>query len=136
MLELLRDPDAPWEDVAYSEFCLDAAGAGGPFAGHGVFQRMVRRGDWKLNYYHGMPCQLFNLRDDPRETNDLAADPGCAPVRDELLDQLLRDWDPEWVMARMAALREDQKILGAWARRVQPPDRYRWPLLERHGLPR
>ncbi len=129
MLALLRDPEAPWEDVAYSEFCLDGVGAGGPFSGHGVFQRMIRRGEWKLNYYHGMPCQLFNLRDDPREMEDRAADPGCGEIRDELLNRVLRDWDPEWVMARMAALREDQKILGAWARQVKPPDRYRWPLL-------
>ena len=129
MLELLRDSGAPWEDVAFSEFCLDGAGAGGPFAEHGVFQRMIRTGDWKLNYYHGMPCQLFNLRDDPREIEDRASDPECAPIRDQLLSLLLRDWDPEWVMARMAAQRDDQQILGGWARRVQPPDSYRWPLL-------
>ncbi len=65
----------------------------------------------------------------PQGIEDRAADPGCGEIRDELLNRVLLDWDPEWVMARMAALREDQKILGAWARQVKPPDRYRWPLL-------
>ena len=29
---------------------------------------MIRRGPWKLVYYHGLPSQLFNLEEDPRET--------------------------------------------------------------------
>ena len=90
---------------------------------------MVRRGDWKLNYYHGMPCQLFNLGDDPRELDDRADDAGSRQIRDELLDLVLRDWDPELVMAQMAAQRRDQEILSAWGRQVQPPDQFRWPLL-------
>ena len=129
LLELLRDRDADWDDVAFSEFCQDGAGGGGPFPEHGVFQRMVRRGDWKLNYYHGMPCQLFNLGDDPRELDDRADDAGSRQIRDELLDLVLRDWDLELVMAQMAAQRRDQEILSDWGRQVQPPDRYRWPLL-------
>ena len=129
LLELLRNPDVEWEDVAFSEFCLDGSGAGGPFPEHGVFQRMIRRDEWKLNYYHGLPCQLFNLLDDPHEMDDRATDPACEQIRDELLDAVLHDWDPEWVMAQMSAQREDQKILGAWGRSVMPPDQYRWPLL-------
>ncbi len=129
LLPLLGDPGADWDDVAYSEFCLDAAGSGGPFPDQGVIQRMIRRGAWKLNYYHGMPCQLFNLEEDPREMDDRAQDPGSRQVRDELQELVLQDWDPEWVIAQMAAQRQDQTILGQWGRHVQPPDRYRWPLL-------
>ena len=90
---------------------------------------MIRSGDWKLSYYHGLPCQLFNLEEDPRETRDRAEDPGCRETRDRLLDQVLHDWDPESVLAQMAAMREDQHVLRAWAHQVQPSDQYRWPLL-------
>ena len=51
-----------WDDVAFSEYCSDEFCPEG-----GCYQRMVRRGDWKLIYYHGQPPQLFNLRDDPAE---------------------------------------------------------------------
>jgi len=43
-------------------------------------------------------------------------------------EEVLDGWDPEWIVERMAAMREDRKILGAWGRNVQPPDRYRWNL--------
>jgi choline-sulfatase len=129
LLPLLRDPGgAQWEEVAFSEFCLDAAGSGGPFPEEGVMQRMVRRNEWKLNYYHGQPCQLFNLKEDPRETRDLASHPACRKIVEELKAQVLDGWAPEWVSQRLAALRQDRQILAAWGRRVQPPDQYRWDL--------
>ena len=56
---------------------------------------MVRRDHWKLNYYHGMEPQLFNLAEDPRETRDLARDPGCSRIRRELEGEVLDGWDPE-----------------------------------------
>lgn len=129
LLPILSDPSADWEDVAFSEFCLDSAGSGGPFSEDGVIQRMVRRGPWKLNYYHGMPCQLFNLDEDPQERDDRAEDLKSQKIRDELLELVLQDWDPEWVKLKMAEQRQDQQILGQWGRHVQPPDSIRWPLL-------
>ena len=129
LLPLLRGGDSDWEDIAFSEFCLDSSGSGGPAPEDGVVQRMVRHGDWKLNYYHGLPCQLFNLREDPRELDDRTADPTCQSVRDELLELVLRDWDPEWVKREMAARRSDQRLLTTWGASVRPPDQYRWPLL-------
>lgn len=125
---LWGDQEVIWDDVAFSEFCLDAAGAGGPFPVEGVLQRMIRRGPWKLNYYHGQPCQLFNLEEDPRERRDLAGDPGCAAVCRRLQDELLEGWNPDWVRRRLAELRQDRDILTAWARGVHPPDQYRWEL--------
>ena len=48
LLPLLADSkNAEWDDVAFSEFCQDAAGAGGPFPAEGIFQRMIRRGPWE-----------------------------------------------------------------------------------------
>ena len=129
LLPLLADPqNAEWDDIAFSEFCQDAAGAGGPFPDEGIFQRMIRRGPWKLNYYHGQPCQLFNLQTDPRECCDLAADPAHQEILAALKAEVLDGWDPEWIAARMAALRADRSILSTWGRTVQPPDQCRWKL--------
>ena len=129
VLPLLADPqNAAWDDVAFSEFCQDAAGAGGPFSAEGIFQRMIRRGPWKLNYYHGQPCQLFDLQADPHERCDLAADPAHQETLAALKAEVLDGWDPEWIAARLAALRADRSILSAWGRTIQPPDQCRWKL--------
>ena len=129
VLPLLADPqNAAWDDVAFAEFCQDAAGAGGPFPAEGIFQRMIRRGPWKLNYYHGQPCQLFNLQADPRERCDLAADPAHQETLAALKTEVLDGWDPAWIAARLAALRADRSILAAWGRTIQPPDQCRWRL--------
>ena len=129
LLPLLTDPDnTEWDNVAFSEFCQDAAGAGGPFPPEGIFQRMVRRDNFKLNYYHGQPCQLFDLDADPRELNDLAADPAHAETVATLEAEVLAGWDPDAIAARMEQLRSDTRILAGWGRNVHPPDSIRWNL--------
>ncbi|MDP6698888.1 MAG: sulfatase-like hydrolase/transferase, partial [Candidatus Latescibacteria bacterium] len=129
LLPLLTDPDnTEWDNVAFSEFCQDAAGAGGPFPPEGIFQRMVRRDNFKLNYYHGQPCQLFDLNADPRELNDLAADPAHAETVAKLEAEILAGWDPDTIAARMEQLRSDARILSGWGKNVQPPDSIRWNL--------
>jgi choline-sulfatase len=129
LLPLLAKPDhATWDDVVFSEFCLDKAGAGGPFPEEGVIQRMIRWGDWKLNYYHGYPCQLFNLMEDPRETTDRATDPACSSVMEDLRAELFHGWDPQQVAEGLSALRQDRDILAAWGKQVQPADSIRWDL--------
>jgi choline-sulfatase len=118
-LPLLRSPEAPWDDLAFAEHCTD----------EGQYQRMVRRGDWKLNYYHGQPAQLFNLADDPDELVDRADDPACRDVRDELTRLALDGWEPDAIAAEMATRRAELPIIRAWTRQIDPPDQYRWPLL-------
>ncbi len=128
LLPVLRDPSSAWDDTAFSEFCLDAAGAGGPFPVDGVIQRMIRRDDWKLNYYHGQPSRLFNLREDPDERADRVSDPGCRVVVRDLTARLLDDWDPVAVRREMARKRRDNEILERWGRHVKPKDSIRWDL--------
>jgi len=128
LLSLLRDESTPWEDVAFCEFCLDQAGAAGPVEDAGVFQRMIRYGDWKLNYYHQQPAQLFNLREDPRERIDRVADPECAQIVADLTQRVLDGWDPEAIATHMAAQRQDREIHAAWTRNTEPADVYRWDL--------
>ena len=128
MLPLLRNESQTWEDVAFCEFCLDPAGAAGPVGEEGVFQRMIRCGEWKLNYYHQQPSQLFNLQEDPRETNDRIADPDCADVVSELTERLLDGWNPDDIAEHMAHQRLDREILARWARQTEPEDEFRWDL--------
>ena len=90
---------------------------------------MVRDGDWKLNYYHGQPSQLFNLKEDPNELQDRADDPACQDILEELTEKVLESWDPDWVAAQIAAKRADTQLLGRWGRNTQPADQYRWNLL-------
>lgn len=119
VLPLLRDEDVDWEDIAFSEFCTD----------EGCYQRMVRYNEWKLNYYHGQPSQLFNLQEDPNELHDLSDDQMYRDIMDELTEKVLDGWDPDSIAARMAAKQADTKVLGRWARNTQPADQYRWNLL-------
>ena len=134
LLRLLQAPgETAWEDVAFSEYCTDATSEAlsDPEASpgrEGFFHRMVRRGDWKLNYYHGYEPQLFNLAEDPHELRDRVQDPGCAMVRRELTEEVLKGWDPEAIASKMETLLEEQRILSSWARTVEPEDSYRWDL--------
>lgn len=119
VLPLFHKEKIDWEDVAFSEYCTD----------DGCYHRMIRRDEWKLNYYHGQPSQLFNLKEDPNELYDRANDPSCQDILMELTNNVLDGWDPEAVKKQMAAKREDTKILGRWGRNTKPIDQYRWNLL-------
>ena len=119
VLPLLQDEGAEWEDIAFSEYCTD----------EGCYHRMLRSGDWKLNYYHGQPPQLFNLKEDPVELHDRAGDSKCQEVLERLTQQVLEGWAPESIAAKMKAKRADAKILADWGRQTQPAEQYRWNLL-------
>ena len=118
-LPLLRVKNAEWEDIAFSEYCTD----------EGCFHRMVRHGDWKLNYYHGQPPQLFNLKNDPHERHDRATDATCQEIREALIEKVMDGWNPDLVAEQMATKRADLKVLSDWGRHTQPEDKFRWNLL-------
>lgn len=112
-----------WDNVAFSEYCTDEFGPP-----EGAYQRMIRRDEWKLVYYHWQPPQLFNLREDPDELVDRAGDPGCQAVLSDLHGALLEGWDPDRIVARMAQKKADVPIRRQWARNTQPEERYLWNL--------
>lgn len=120
-------PAPQWEDIAFSEYCTDEFVPQHIDNGRS-YQRMVRLGDWKLIYYHGMPPQLFNLAEDPGELHDRAQDAACQRVRAELTARTLEGWDVPAIAAKMATLRADNAILRNWARQTKPPNQYRWNL--------
>lgn len=116
-----------WEDVAFSEYCADEYVPFKIDTGK-TYQRMIRLGDWKLIYYHGLEPQLFNLADDPGELVDRAQDSTCQAVLVDLLGRVLAGWNPDAIAATMAAKRLDNAVLRGWARQTNPPDQYRWEL--------
>jgi arylsulfatase A-like enzyme len=61
--------------------------------------KMLRTNDWKLVHYVGQPLgELYNLREDPHELNNLYDDPAYQRIRSEmqsrLIDWLIRTADP------------------------------------------
>ena len=65
----LRDPSWQQERPVYSEFTI----------GGKVEKYLIRSGDWKYSHYTGDTPELYNLREDPDEMNNLAT---SAPHRD------------------------------------------------------
>tara|TARA_R110000751_G_scaffold254230_1_gene353684 strand:+ start:4302 stop:5735 length:1434 start_codon:yes stop_codon:yes gene_type:complete len=55
---------------------------------------MLRKGDWKLIHYHTFEPELFNLAEDPEETNNRGQDPECATVLADLENELRKICDP------------------------------------------
>ncbi len=113
-----------WPDTAFAE--LDGLLGGIP-------GRMIRRGPWKLNYYHGYERpQLFHLGSDPGEWHDLGDDASHAAVRDELLTTVQKGWSGEEILRILHAAQTDRKVLTEYRRRAcmstgDPPDRWTAP---------
>jgi choline-sulfatase len=123
LLPLMTGQATDWDDVAFSEYCTDQ------FCGDKTcFQRMIRRDQWKLIYYHGQAPQLFDLVNDPQELHDLAQDPAYQTIRQQLTAEILRDWHPDAIAQIMARKRAERDILRAWANHTHPEERYRWDL--------
>ena len=109
---------ANWQNVAFSEFCT-----------HDNHQhRMIRQDEWKLNYYHGQPVQLFNLVNDPDELNDLADQTQYADIQRQLIDRILDGWEPNQIAEIIKRKRADYNIISNWAKKTKPTDHYRWQL--------
>ncbi len=85
------------------------------YEAHGVDRpgRMVRRGQYKLNYYLDEPSELFNLEVDPGEMNDLAGSPEHAGLIDELTEIVLTDWDPEAIDQHVRRTQKYRQLIAA-----------------------
>ena len=87
------------ERAVFSEYHAQGMLAGG---------FMLKRGHYKYNYYVGHEPQLFDLRTDPGEFIDLAADARYASLRAALHRELLNIADP--VQVSDQALRNQQQV--------------------------
>jgi choline-sulfatase len=65
----------------------------------------IREGDWKFSHCELDPPMLFNLKDDPDELNDLAADPANAALVAQWMERVRSRWD---MKAFDSAIRESQ----------------------------
>ncbi len=85
---------------------------------------MVRSNDWKYVYFgKGFPPQLFHMRADPQELDDLGGDPACARIREEHFG-LLFDWmrsrrnriavDDDAIATRRNPAAAGGVIIGQW----------------------
>lgn len=64
---------------------------------------MVRSERWKLNYYAEFgSCQLFDLGSDPEERNDLAGNPECAVIVNQLKARIDARWSADGIREAMA----------------------------------
>ena len=61
---------------------------------------MIRHREFKYVHYVAYPPQLFDLKNDPEELHDLAAEPTYAKVLEECRDRLYAICDPAEVDAR------------------------------------
>lgn len=118
------DPMASWDNQVFSEYCMDQSPEW--TLNETILQRMVRIDDLKLVLYHGYPCQLFNLRDDPDELVDLADDPAYAETIESMRLKVLNGWDPEAIAKIIKSRAADMDLLKSWAAKVEPEDPIRW----------
>lgn len=80
----LRNPSQTRDTTVYSEYNL----------GNRRAKYMIRRRDWKYNYYTHDIAELFNLREDPDEMHNLAALPKYKSKVEELKAALFAWYRP------------------------------------------
>jgi choline-sulfatase len=74
----LRQPARTRDTTVYSEYNLGNARA----------KYMIRRGDFKYNFYKSDTPELYNLKQDPKEMQNLATNPEHKPKLEEMKAQL------------------------------------------------
>lgn len=100
---LLTGEDAKWENTAFAEYAE---------RGSATVCRMVRSGPWKYNYYHGMQPELFNLQDDPGETNNLIGQPQHRDLERQLSQLIMQNWSPDQVSQYMERRNRELALIG------------------------
>lgn len=100
LLELLSKPDNP-DRIVFSEYHAVASPSGG---------FTVANAKWKYDLYVGYPPELFDLKNDPLETRNLAGDPRYSDVEARMHAHLMAICDPAEVDRHA---KEDQNKLVA-----------------------
>tara|TARA_R110002072_G_scaffold1380_6_gene11637 strand:- start:394 stop:2214 length:1821 start_codon:yes stop_codon:yes gene_type:complete len=90
LVEMLKNGKELKERVVYSEF------RGGNYkllpGAENVPSRMMKKGDFKFVYTHGIVDQLYNLKEDPDELNNLIFSEKHKEVYEKMYIQTLADW--------------------------------------------
>ena len=129
LLPVIDNPESDqWQDIAYSEYCTEPGDTSHSNGDQTWQHRMVRKNEWKLNYYHNMPSQLFNLIDDPDEMNDLSGSTEHADIVRDMTELVLKDWEPKFIETKIREQTENLAITIPWAENTSPADTIRWDL--------
>jgi len=99
----LAEGKAPnWKDEAFGEYCANFTLA--PTA-------MLKKGRYKLNWYHREEPELYDLEEDPGERRNLAKDPRRKDELDALEKSLMARWDPNELETAILASQEERRFL-------------------------
>jgi choline-sulfatase len=94
LVPLLQGDGANWPDTAVSEILFEGALAP-------CF--MIRQGRYKYIYSEPDPDQIYDLKADPNELDNLAGCPDYEPLRSSFLSQVLDRWDPRAIRQEVIA---------------------------------
>ena len=72
---------------------------------------MIRRGNYKYIYSQPDPEQLFDLKNDPHELNNLAGRPEFQELRREFYAELLQHWDKEALHKQVVASQHRRRLV-------------------------
>jgi len=125
-LGVAKDANAPWRNVAFSEYCYGSQFDWGLETPGQI--RMVRKDNFKLVYYSDAPAQLFDLDSDPDEARDLSDQEAYAEKKSELLDLIFAVWNPETVGQIIEDSIPAKKLLADWAGNTNPESGYMWEM--------
>jgi choline-sulfatase len=76
-----------------------------------VPQRMIRINNHKLIYIHKQAPKLYDLDTDPKESTNLADKPDYQQIKNTLLEELLRDWDPDAMERDVIASQKERRLI-------------------------
>lgn len=91
-----------------------------------VRHRMMRQGPFKLVWFDGDIPQLFNLKADPDELQDLSSDPDYSDTLATMSAQILDGWEVEKIALQQAYKSSQISIIRDWVRKTNPAEPYRW----------
>lgn len=107
-----------WPNTAFAECIMEDQGSPA---------RMIRKGDWKLNYYWPHEdVQLFDLAADPEERNDLGKDPAFVELRESLKRELLAGWHPDRIRDALMNRRQTIGYYYRWGQAAVADDPDYW----------
>ncbi|MDB2384222.1 sulfatase-like hydrolase/transferase [bacterium] len=123
---LLTGKSTPKDQPVFIEYCIDDLPQW--TEGYAVQQRAVILGQLKYIFCNGFPDQLFDLKHDPAELNNIAQDPLAQEMLAKLRDLVFADWNPDQIAERIEARKADKQLLKAWAEKTNPAEKCRWDL--------